>query len=476
MTVQKNFGKIELRAYQEEIINKLRLSIKNGNKRIVLCSPTGSGKTIMFTFMVAEHLKKGGRALILTHRKELLKQAGSVFERFGLAPEFITAGSAPDYSHSLHVGMVETINRRNLGLFMSSKTLIIIDEAHINNFTKLFDLINHECVVIGATATPYRKGKTITGLDEFYTDIVQIIDTPELIKLGYLSEAKSYGVEINLKGLKKTADDFDTSKYYDQNKTYCGVVDNYIRLCNDKKAILFASNVESSLRVCEEFRSRGIEAKHIDANTPKQIRESILDWFEACEGGVLCNCGILTAGYDNPKIETIILYRATTSLPLFLQMCGRGSRIAENKKNFIILDFGNNIQRLGFWEDARVWSLKKVEQRTLDKQDAGMIKFCKKCGAMLRPSTKMCPYCGEVKKKTIEEEIAELVLLPKREQHNLGIREKVLLCKAKKMNGFAVLHSFKPNQKDEARAFISMMGYSKYFEKLQGHRFNVFKR
>ena len=465
---------IVLREYQSKIIQELRKSISNGNKHIVLCAPTGSGKTIMFTYMVSEHLKRGGRALILTHRRELLKQSGSTFEKFGLKPEFITAGSKPDYSHSLHVGMIETMHRRSLDLFLQQKTLIIIDEAHINNFTKLFESLSKETIVIGATATPYRKGKTVEGLDQFYTDIIQSVDTKDLIDLGYLCDAKSYGVEINLKGLKKTADDFDTSKYYQENKTYCGVVENYIRLSKGKKAILFASNVENSQQVCGEFLKNGIEAKHIDANTPEKLRESILDWFSNSEGGVLCNCGILTAGYDNDRIETIILYRATTSLPLFLQMCGRGSRPNEIKKQFTILDFGNNIQRLGFWENNRVWSLKKVEQKTTEKEDAGLIKICKKCGAMLRPSVKICPYCGAVKPKTKEEEIAELVLLSKREQWNLGLREKALLCKSGKMNGFAVLHSFKSGEKEKAREFVRLMNYSDYFERMQGHRFKVF--
>ncbi len=464
---------MELREYQIDTVNNLRKSIQTGNKRIILCSPTGSGKTVMFTFMVVNHLKKGGSVLILTHRSELLKQSGSTFEKFNLFPQFITSKSKPDYSYNLHVGMIETIYRRRLELFIMQKTLIIIDEAHINNFTKIFEFINENSIVIGATATPFRQGKNIDGLDKFYTDIVQNIDTPDLIKMGYLCNAKSYGVEINLKGLKKNSDDYDTSKYYTDNKTYRGVVQNYMRLSNGKKAILFTSNIENSKEVCNEFIMFGIEAKHIDGDTPECERESILNWFENSKGGVLCNCGILTAGYDNNKIETIILYRATTSLPLFLQMCGRGSRVNENKNEFIILDFGNNIQRLGFWEDKRVWTLKKVEKKDNDKEDAGMIKICKKCGAMLRPSVKICPYCGTIKEKTLKEEIAELVLLPKKEQCKLDLRQKALLCKAGKMNGFSVLHSVRTIE--EARMFIKYMGYNKWFEKTQGYRFKIFR-
>jgi superfamily II DNA or RNA helicase len=201
--------------------------------------------------MVAEHLKKGGRALIFTHRTELLNQAGSSFEKFGLSPLFIRQGEKPDLSNNLHVAMIETFERRkdDLSLFLQQKTLIIIDECHINNFTKIFDYIGRDTIVIGATATPYRKGADIPALSEFYTDIVQDIDTPDLIKLGFLSEAESYGVKIKMDKLTKKCDDYDTSKYYSEPKMYEGVVENYVRLVTNTKTLLFASNVKSSIEV-----------------------------------------------------------------------------------------------------------------------------------------------------------------------------------------------------------------------------------
>ena len=151
------------------MIDGLRKSIQKGNKRIVLCAPTGAGKTICFTYMISKKKKKGGRAMVFTHRKELLKQAGSSFEKFGLTPEFINAGSKPDLTKSLHVAMVETFDRRkdDLGLFLLQKTLIIIDECHINNFTKLFEHISKETIVVGVTATPHRKGADIPSLSDF---------------------------------------------------------------------------------------------------------------------------------------------------------------------------------------------------------------------------------------------------------------------------------------------------------------------
>ena len=134
---------IKLRPYQNDIIQSLRNSFKR-NRRTILCAPTGAGKTIMFTYLISEHLKRGGNVLVLTHRSELLKQAGSSFEKFGLTPEYITSGSKPDLEAKLHVGMVETIDRRKetYSSFLASKSLVVIDEAHLNIFTKLLPLIN----------------------------------------------------------------------------------------------------------------------------------------------------------------------------------------------------------------------------------------------------------------------------------------------------------------------------------------------
>ena len=467
---------IQLREYQQKLIDDLRLSIINKNKRIILCSPTGSGKTIMFSYMVSEHYKKGGKILIFTHRKELLSQTGSSFEKFGLTPKFIKAGHYPDLSENLHVSMIETFARRieKYDYFLMTRTMIIIDEAHLENFTKLFPHISKDTLVIGATATPLRKGNQ-KSLDEFYTDIVQNIDTPDLIDLGYLSQAKSYGVQINLKQCKKIGDDFDTAKYYEENKTYNGVIENYERLVKHKKTLLFSSNVESSMRICSEFILKGYNAKHIDATT--KDRDLIFKWFDETSDAILCNCGIATTGFDQPDIEVVILYRATTSLALFLQMCGRGSRITQTKKEFYILDFGNNIDRLGLWEKERKWSLKKKEK----KEGVAPVKYCPDCAAILPIKTKICDYCGFVYQDTEnQKEEAEIVWLKElskksamQKANRSGIEMKAKMAKLGVISPFWVLHQL--TDIDEARFFISLMGYKKGFEYMNKNKFKVFQ-
>ena len=475
---------IELRKYQKNIINSLRDSLRNGNKRLVLCAPTGSGKTIMFTYIAKRHIEKGGRVLVFTHRKELLNQAGGAFEKFGMEPELITAGSSPDLSKSLHVSMIETFDRRkeDYSIFISSRTLIIIDEAHLNSFTKIFDSFPSGIIVIGATATPYRKGKSIPELADFYQDLIQEVDTIELIDMGFLSNAKTYGVQIDLSKAKKKGEDYDVSEYYEENKMWHGVVKNWKRLTPNTKTLLFSSNVESSKKVCEEFVLQGFDARHIDGKTPKKEREAVLKWFDKTLDAIICNCGILNAGFDQPDIETVILYRATTSLPLFLQMCGRGSRITETKKTFSILDFGNNVNRLGFWENPRTWTLYNDKKKT-NKEEEQPIKICPNCTAIIPKNIKECPHCEyefiKTEDEEIDEKIAELVFMEAKVRVTDVLKEdnKVLskMAKAKLINSFAVLHK-KTDIKD-AREFCKLMGYKMPgFEWANQNRFKVFNK
>jgi len=473
---------IKLRKYQENLINSMREKFIEKHNKIILCSPTGSGKTIMFSFMASEHLKRGGKILVFTNRIELLKQTGGAFDKFNLNPKFIKATEISDLSGNLHICMIETFARRiekfkEFQNFINTRTMIIIDEAHLGNFTKIFKHINNNTIVIGATATPFRKNNQ-EPLINFYSEIVQDVDTIDLIKLEYLASPQTYGVEINLKGIKKIGEDYDTSNYYENNKIFEGVVKNYEKLALDKKTILFASNVESSKRVCDEFISYGYNAKHIDALTKN--RTEIFEWYKETPNAILCNCGIATTGFDQPDIEVVILYFATTSIIKMLQCIGRGSRITENKKTFKILDFGNNIQRLGFWEDNRIWSLKSKKK---EKQGVAPVKYCPNCNAILPTKTKLCEYCNfefvETKEEIQEKIYAELQLLTKKQAINMAqksdIYKKAELCKAGVVNAFWVLHQMNPADINEARVFIKLMGWKSGFEFYNKNRFKVFQ-
>lgn len=476
---------INLYPYQEDLIEALRQSFAEGNRKIVLCAPTGAGKTIMFTYMVQQHIKRNGKALILTDRINLLKQADGAFSKFGISPELITAGSTPNLEGNCHVAMIETLHRRakKYSEFLLSRKLIIVDEAHKTAFEKIFPYLSDDCLVIGATATPYRSGQK-SSMDEYYTDIIQDIDTMDLIQLGNLSDCKAFGIDVDLSQITKRSGDYDAIKMgmmYNDNKVYEGVISNYKRLTPNTKAICFASSIQSAERLEKEMNAKGIACGLIHSKKTDEANQNIIKLFLDARPGtqiVLINVGILTTGFDCPTIETVILYRATTSLSLYLQMIGRGSRITPNKKEFTLLDFGNNVKTHNFWEAPRTWSLQKK------KRGLGVapIKSCPMCNAFLPSSAKKCKYCDHEFKETEEEkklnEYVKLKELPKHEINEIArgksLEEKADMAKAKLINAFWVLHQI--TDIEEARKFIKLMKWSPKFEYVNRDRFKVFGR
>jgi len=474
----------DLRDYQLTVVGSILASFRRGNKRVVMCLSTGGGKTRIFTYMVKRHIEKGGRVLVITDRKELLSQAGGSFHSFGIKPEMITAGSSPDLTLSCHVAMIETLSRRaeDYATFIASRSMVILDECHRSAFDKIFPYFGKDTFVIGATATPYRTGKQ-PSLDLFYTDIIQVIDTPELIKKGFLSDAETYGLPIDLTGIKKVAGDYDPkamANRYEERKVYEGVIENYNRICPNTKTLAFAANIESCKSLCDKMLQSGLNARHLDSNMTDYERKEILDWFKTVKDGILCSVGILTTGFDQPDVQTIILYRATTSLPLFLQMVGRGSRTTETKSKFTILDFGNNIKTHDFWEANRTWTLHKVEKKK--KQDVAPVKSCIKCNAMLPVRSSSCKYCGHVfvksPKQQRDDEIARLIMLPKRDVLNIAsksdLRMKAEMAKAKVISPFWVLHNLE--DRNHAIEFCQLMGYKSGFIHHNKERFKVFQQ
>jgi|TARA_B110000908_G_scaffold6636_1_gene8342 type I site-specific restriction endonuclease len=121
------------------------------------------------------------------------------------------------------------------------------------------------------------------------------------------------------------------------------------------KTLIFNNGINTSKAVYEMFLEEGYEIRHLDNTHSEKERADILKWFKEKPDAILSSVSILTTGFDEPTVDTIILNRATKSLTLFHQMIGRGSRILNNKKNFTVIDLGNNARRFGLWESHVDW-------------------------------------------------------------------------------------------------------------------------
>ena len=140
----------------------------------------------------------------------------------------------------------------------------------------------------------------------------------------------------------------------------------------------------------------------------------LLSWYKHNSHAILINCDVLTTGFNEKSIETIILNRATTSLALYCQMVGRGSRSIENvKDSFVVLDMGGNVERFGRWEMERDWFEYWEYVPRKSKPQPEMLKECESCESLISSYVKTCPICGakqeKVKKKPVQDvELVEL--------------------------------------------------------------------
>ena len=458
---------MNLRPYQEDAINKLRAAFAQGHKRVILCAPTGAGKTVMFSAIAQGSMQKGKRVMIITDRGELLWQAGGALNNLAIVPELITAETSRiNASQKIFVAMIETIYRRRelreYKMLLESVDLFIFDECHKRTFDKLLPSLPESAFILGATATPWREGKG-TGMKDVYSAMVEASTIPSLIHDGYLAKPSYYSVPIDLSQVKTKGGDYDADSLadiYSRSQIYKGVVTNYKRWANDSKAIVFASNLRSAEEVLQEFTSAGLPAIAINGLAGLQERRNALKWYKETAGAILVNVGLFTTGFDEPSIETVILYRATKSLPLFLQMVGRGSRTCEGKTEFKVLDFGNNLYRFGMWDEDRDWTKPPKKPR----DGVAVYKNCPECDAFLYASARECEYCGAEIPKTEREVIEELAILQPHEARAMaklgGLHDWVALTKAGKLNPLYVLQSL-CKLRSEAEAYRDAMGYAK---------------
>lgn len=448
---------IKLRNYQESIVGLIRNALKDGFKRILIQLPTGGGKTVIFSFIAQNSAKKDKRVLIITDREELMNQAGGMLKKLGLDCFFIQAGTKYiDYRKNVFVAMSQTLrnrikNKEWLDFIINDVDLIIIDEAHIQEFNYLFEKeVLKDKMVLGFTATPSRSGTSRQlGLD--YDKLIRGGDPRDLIRLGYLLNCDLYQCDTpDMKNVKisATTGDYDSRasfNVFDKPTLYKGLVLNYKKYAEGKKMIVFCCNVDHAVKTTLELFNSGYRVKFIaseksepkipikgDSSTDEEFgakmskyeddvekylfwkehyhqhsgsRHSVMKGFANNDFEILVNVDMLTKGYDESSIEVVAVYRATTSITLWLQMLGRGSRIHENKENFIVFDFGGNKERLGDYDSNREWSLWHESKKTdggvpplktcgLDSKERRINPNIEGCERLILASYKICPFCG----------------------------------------------------------------------------------
>jgi superfamily II DNA or RNA helicase len=180
-----------------------------------------------------------------------------------------------------------------------------------------------------------------------------------LIKKKYLAKANMYNYDVSLQSLKLGISGDYTVKSSDElygNQSMLGkLLTAYTEIAKGTKTLIFNNGINTSLYVYETFKKAGYNIRHLDNKNNAAERREILTWFSETPDAILTSVSILTTGFDEPTVETIILNRATRSLTLYFQMIGRGSRVLPNKSEFSVVDLGNNVARFGMWSAPIDW-------------------------------------------------------------------------------------------------------------------------
>ena len=394
----------QLRPYQQKVIAEVYRQIRAGKKRILIFAPTGAGKTIISSQIVAHAAGRNRKILFVVHRDILVKQTYEKFKHFKIDCGFIKAGYEENKEAIAQIASVQTLASRDWWHQLGS-SVILLDEAHLTAWAtvtkKMIGEIFPDGIYIGLTATPWRLRKD-EGMADIFEAIVSAPMPFELIESGFLVKPSYYGVSIaDLEKVKIKNGEYDEgqlSLIFDRPEQIEQIVAEWKRLGSDRRTIVFAVNVEHSKNIFSGFEGAGIAAAHVDGSTPIKQREKIYQQLATGEISILSSCMTLTEGFDVPAVNGIILARPTLSKALYFQMVGRGLRLSPDtdKHDCLVLDFAGNVERHGFIEDLRAVSLE--ESHCSCGGGEAPYKICPRdkggCGAIIYSFYQKCPSCG----------------------------------------------------------------------------------
>ena len=396
-----------LRNYQKFAIDLLYQWFRdNPSGNPILELPTGSGKSWIVAQLCRDALDNWPetRVLMLTHQKELIEQNA---EKLRLvwpdAPMGIySAGLKQRDIDAITFAGIQSVRDRadDLGHI----DLVVIDECHlINNarqggYRKLLGAlgeINPALRVIGLTATPYRLGQgyLTEGKDALFDDILRPTTIEGLVHDGFLAPLRSKATELKLDvtGVKKTAGEYNAKELEARVNTDLNnyeAVREILKIADAtgrKSVIVFCAGVEHAHSVADMFNELGQRVGTIVGTTPPETRARIIELFRSGELRFVTNANVLTTGFDAPGVDIVALLRPTMSPTLYVQMVGRGMRVAEGKEDCLVLDFAGNVANHG--------PITAVEPNR--KGGGGKpTKTCPECDEIMGAASKTCPHCG----------------------------------------------------------------------------------
>ena len=350
-----------LRPYQRQCLERLRQRYREGKRRLLVSLPTGTGKTIIFA-QFPNYFRMKKRLLVLAHREELLEQALEKFHDAdpNLPVEIEQAGKRASADCKVVIASVPTIgragNKRLAALDPEDFYLIVVDEAHhavAKSYRAIFEHFgllapNTPRMLVGFTATPRRGDQQ--GLGEVFEEIAYSRSLEEMIRGRFLCPVSGWRVtsDVDLDGVQVKAGDFVESqlaRVVDVAERNALLLRAYQDLARHRRCIVFCVNVAHAQDVAALFCDAGVRAAAVWGAMPKADRRTTLAQLSSGEIEVVTNCNVLTEGFDEPRIDCILMGRPTRSRLLYAQMVGRGTRLHPEKSDLLVIDVADNTRK-----------------------------------------------------------------------------------------------------------------------------------
>ena len=399
---------LQLRPYQRAAIDAIYayFTVETGHPLVVI--PTAGGKSLVMAAFIQEVLAQwpDERIIILTHVRELISQNFS--ELIRLWPEapagMYSAGlNRRDVQAQILFAGIQSVHKKAYAIQRAD--LVLVDEAHLiprsaNTTYRRFlgDLtrINPQLKIIGLTATPYRldSGMLHVGTDALFDDIAFEVSVRELIDEGYLAPliSKPTSTQLDVSGVGTRGGEFVAGQLeaaVDQDPITQAAIDEVVAYGRDRRSwLLFCAGVDHALHVCEAVRSRGFSCATIFGDTPKAERDRIIAAFKRGEVRALASMGVLTTGFNAPAVDLIAMLRPTKSTGLYVQMAGRGTRLALGKNDCLVLDFAGNVARHG-----PIDLVKPRNKLNGEGNGEAPTKVCPECQTINALTARMCIEC-----------------------------------------------------------------------------------
>jgi ATP-dependent helicase IRC3 len=372
---------MEERDYQTRAEDAVVSEYDKGVRRMLNVQATGTGKTVVFSRLIKKMLSRlPGQTLVLAHTEELVDQnkvtLSEVNPELSVSKEM--AGEYADPKADIIVASVATLGRKDTKRVerfdWNNVDKIIIDEAHHSTgdgYRRVLDIAgalapNSRKLLLGTTATPNRPDGT--GLSEIYEKVANVYSVRDAVKDGWLVEPRGWVMHTStsLAGISTTAGDYtksELSKAVDTQARNHEVVEFWRQYAQGRQTVVFCVDIQHAQDMAEEFKKAGVAAESVWGDDPDRAKK-----IQAHKNGeiqILCNCAVLTEGYDDWQISCVVLACPTLSSIKFAQMIGRGLRLDPSTGN---LRQWRKVQNTGV--GARPHHCVKVDCVVLDVVDS----------------------------------------------------------------------------------------------------------